>query len=391
MLGTLVALGVVGLLILLHELGHFFVARWVGVRVLRFSIGFGARIAGWRRRDTEYQLSWIPLGGYVKMAGEQRSDEPPKAGDYTAQPVGTRALIVAAGPVMNYLVALLLVWLMLILGSPGLLPVVGKTVDGMPAAAAGFAPGDRIVRINGQPVRTWPQMSAMIQASPEQPLQIEVRRGERLLSLAVTPAAESLADAADDADGDHADDEVTPPDGGGDGERERARGGPPPARGGSARRIGLIGITPGELRLGPLAALGESVAWLTHLTWLTLRGLWAMVTGQVPWQESVAGPIRIVSWTSQAWQAGLVQLAHLVSLISLSLAILNFLPIPILDGGHLFFLAIERLRGRPLSLMVQERSAQISFAVLMALILVVCFNDISRLGWLERLGELLRR
>ncbi len=365
MLSALVSLLVLGWLVIVHEFGHFLVARWSGVRVLRFSIGFGPRLLTWQRGHTEYALSAIPLGGYVKMAGEQRGERPPPelAGEpweYLSKPIGTRAAIVFAGPFVNYLVALASLWAVFVIGYPELLPVVGKVVEDLPAQAAGVQVGDRIQAIDGHAVQTWEQMTTLISAAPNQPLAFRVERGGEVLTLAITPQPRAVVDPL-----------------------------------GRRKTMGLVGIAPSGAfeshRVGPVEAFGRMIE--QHNEWIaqTVAGLWSLVTGKLSVRDSVTGPIGIVFLTSEAVRIGLSPLLFLISLFSLNLAIFNLFPIPILDGGHLFFLAVERWRGRPVSLTVQERSAQVSLALLVTLILIICVNDLSRFGVVDKLVQWIPR
>ncbi len=351
---------VLGVLVFVHELGHFFVARAVGVRILRFSIGFGPRLFGWRRGDTEYCVSLIPLGGYVKMAGEQRGEQAHQPWEYLAKPMRTRAAIVLAGPLVNYVVALISLWATFVLGFPELLPVVGEVVEEMPAQAAGLTVGDRITRIEGQPVATWEAMTQVIFVSPGVPLTFEVERQGTTQTVTITPKAGEVVDPF-----------------------------------GASRQAGLIGIRPSgdfELfRVGPLEAIGR--AWHQQNVWVsqTFMALGSMATGRMSFRESMTGPIGIVVLAGEAARMGFSALLSLTSLLSLSLAIFNLFPIPIFDGGHLFFMLIEKLRGSPLSLKVQERAYQVSFVLLLALVVVICVNDIERFGLVEKVVEWVRR
>ena len=375
----LVVVGCFGVLILVHEFGHFLVARWSGVRVLRFSIGFGPRVFGWRWRGTEYWVSWVPLGGYVKMAGEDAVGQTAKPDEYAGQSVGARARIILAGPLVNYLVAVVAMWAVFTIGYPELLPIIGKVQAEMPAAAAGFSVGDRVVAIGGERIGTWDELTAAIRRSAGEPLSVAVEREGQTIELRVTPRSDQITDLL-----------------------------------GDARRVGLIGVTPsGALRLspaGPLAAAGLSVRKTAEWTLLTLRGLGSLVSRKIPMRESVTGPIGIGSmiWEavhdlvervlkeglaglpSEAMRTDWVHLLMLLALISLSLSIFNVFPIPILDGGHLFFLLIEKLRGAPLSRIIQERATQVSFVVLMTFVVVVCANDLERFGLLQKLLDLLK-
>ncbi len=354
MLSALVSLLVLGLLVIVHEYGHFLVARRSGVRVLRFSIGFGPILLRWRRGETEYAVSAIPLGGYVKMAGEQRSEQTSQPWEYLSKPIGTRAKIVFAGPLVNYLVALGCLWLMFVTGYPDLLPVVGTVLEDTPAQAAGLQAKDRIQAINGRAIRSWQEMTTLIYASAHQPLQVQFERDGQAQTLTMTPREKSLTDPF-----------------------------------GRTKSVGLIGISPsGEFstyRVGPIAAIGRTLHQQNEWVSQTFLALWSMATGKMSFRDSVTGPIGIIYLTSEAVKMGWAPLLSLVSLFSLSLAIFNLFPIPILDGGHLFFLALEKLRGSPVSLHVQERSAQVSFVLLMTLVVFICINDVSRFGLFEKL------
>jgi regulator of sigma E protease len=328
------------------------------VRILRFSVGFGPRVLAWTRGHTEYALSVIPLGGYVKMAGEQRTESPPDPWDFRAKPIGTRAAVVFAGPLVNYVAAFLSLWVVFIIGYPELLPEVGKVLEGMPAQAAGLQVGDRVQSINDRAIRSWDELTKIVYASADRPLAVRVERAGAVRTVTVTPKREVRTDPF-----------------------------------GRRKAIGLIGVAPSgafePFRVGPAAAFARAFRQQNEWTAQTLLALWSMVTGRLALRDSVTGPIGLVYLTSEAVRMGLAPLLFLVSLLSLSLAIFNLLPIPILDGGHLFFLAMEKLRGRPVSLLIQERAAQVSFALLIALIAVICVNDLSRFGLLKKLTDFL--
>src|SRR3989338_6241962 len=194
MVSALASLCILGLLVLVHELGHCLVARWSGVRILRFSIGFGPKLLSWTRGQTEYALSAIPLGGYVKMAGEQRTEHSRAPWEYLSKPIGTRALIVFAGPFVNFLVALGSLWVVFIIGYPELLPEVGTVLDQTPAQAAGMQRGDSIQAVDGQPISTRDEMTTHITAAPNQPLVFILERGGTSLTLTMTPTPKAITD-----------------------------------------------------------------------------------------------------------------------------------------------------------------------------------------------------
>jgi regulator of sigma E protease len=358
MVAALTSLILLGVLVVVHEYGHFIVARMAGVRILRFSVGFGPRLLTWTRGHTEYAVSAIPLGGYVKMAGEQQSSSPREPYEYLSKPIGTRAAIIFAGPFVNYLMAFLSLWVVFIIGYPELLPVVGTVMDDMPAKTAGFQTGDRVQEVGGVPIRTWDEMTKLIYAAPEKPLTFRVEREGKVRTLHATPQRKDTTDPF-----------------------------------GRAQTIGLIGVGPSgdfqPYRVGPIDAIGKAAKQQHEWTVQTLVALWSVFTGKLPLKESVTGPIGLVYLTSEAVRMGIAPLLFLVSLFSLSLAIFNLFPIPILDGGHLFFLLCEKLRGRPVSLNIQERSAQVSFVLLIAMVLVICVNDVNRFGLIDKLKGLI--
>ncbi len=350
----IISILVLGVLVLVHELGHFVVARWAGVTVERFAIGFGPKVLGWTRGGTEYCLRLLPLGGYVKMAGEQRAEAVGKPGEFSGQPIGVRARIVAAGPIVNYLTSTLTLWVVLVAGYPELLPVVGRLVDGMPAQAAGLAPQDHIVSVDGSPTRTWDELSDKVHAAPGRTVNLEVERQGQHLTIPITTKPQEMSDPF-----------------------------------GGRRMVGMVGIAPsgafGTYRVSPAKAVSETFVKQRQWTQQMFLSLWSLFRGRVKFQESFTGPIGIIYMTAEATRLGITPLLYLVSILSLSLAIFNFFPVPILDGGHLFYLAVEKLKGSPISLKAQEWAARVSFALLLALFALVCVNDLSRFGLIKRL------
>ncbi len=357
-IGFLSSLIVLGLLIIVHELGHLLVARMSGVRVLRFSIGFGPQLFTWTKGHTEYAVSAIPLGGYVKMAGEQRSEQTAAPWEYLSKPASTRASIVFAGPFVNYLVSFVLLWIVCLVGFPVLVPTIGRVIDHSPAATAGLQVGDHLVEVDGHRVTTWDEMTEMIHNAPDRPIAVLLQRGAETHRLLVTP--------------------------------EPGRGQDLFGRSKAGIGIGPAGESTAQ-RYGPLAALRQTLQVQRRQLEQTFTGLALVFSGKLPLKDSVAGPIRIMTETSAFMRLGLVPALLWMSALSLSLSIFNVLPIPILDGGHLFFLLIEQLRGRPVSIGVQERSTQVSFVLLMALIVFVCINDLDQIGLLGKIASWVRR
>ncbi len=437
----------VGVLVTVHEFGHFWVARRAGVRVLRFSVGFGRPL--WRRegRDgTEYVIAAIPLGGYVKMLDEREGVVPPAelGRAFNRKGVGTRMAIVAAGPAFNFLFAVLAYWAVFSLGVPGLKPVVGEVRPQSPAAQAGFRPGDEILSVGSERTPSW-QLAAFAlleAAAGRRVVEVEVRTREggralrrldlseggalaesgRLLeTLGLRPWRPRLPPVIDavepdgpaEAAGLRAGDRVLAVDGRpvedweslvqivraspGRGLRlEIERGGQrigldlvPEARGQGEERVGYIGArvrVPEGLfgsqrvvvRYGPLAALGEGIGRTWDMTALTVRMLWRMVVGEAS-VRNLSGPLSIAQYAGQTASLGLVSFLSFLAVVSISLGVINLLPIPILDGGHLLYYAIELLRGRPLSEQAQALGQRIGIALLALLMGVALYNDLARL------------
>ncbi len=435
------------ILIAVHEFGHFWVARRLGVQILRFSIGFGWPLLQWKgRHGTEYVLAAIPLGGYVKMLDEREG--PVKLEEvqfaFNRQPLWKRSAIVAAGPLFNFLLAIGLYWGIGITGEPGirpiigavasdsvaeragflpgdellavgdrrtptwesasfalllasldgvdlpvrvrdlegresvrvlsgkelaalpenqdvlanlgisearpvLAPVLGEILPGEPAEQAGLQSGDRILSAEGVPVESWRDWVKQVQAHPEQPMQIRVERQGEVISLSLTPRALEQ-----------------------DGER--------------IGRIGAAVSVPEdflqkyrvEVRYGPLEAVGIAFSKTWDLSALTLRMMGRMLIGQASVEKNLGGPITIAVVAGKTADLGLLPFLKFLALVSIGLGVLNLLPIPVLDGGHLLYFAIEGLRGKPLSEQAQTRAQYVGIFLLGALMLLVLQVDISR-------------
>jgi regulator of sigma E protease len=425
---------VLGVLVFVHELGHFWMARRHGVRVLTFSLGFGPKLLTVRRGGTDYCISAIPLGGYVKMAGENAEDaRSGQPDEFLSKTKWQRFQILIMGPVMNVLLALVVMTVVLYQGAEvpayeQAPPVVGSVTPGSPAARAGILPGDRIVSIEGREVPTWERV--FMQVMPRAGREIEVvieRRGERRV-LAIVPDAQTRFEMGDigvlpemhpqiravtpgspaEKAGLRAGDTILAVDGE-PAPRDRLvkrinesagvqitltirREGQTldvpvtPARQGS---VGLIGVqlSPFEVRIiepGPLQAVKMSIE--RNLEWSTLifQTLAGLLTAQTS-PRQLMGPVGIAQLSGGAAEAGWVALFSLMAMISLNLGILNLLPIPVLDGGHIFIMAIEGLARRDFSVRVKEKMLLAGFLVLVMLMVTVIYNDLTRIDWVERL------
>ncbi|MBI3312573.1 MAG: RIP metalloprotease RseP [Candidatus Omnitrophica bacterium] len=334
------------LIILVHEWGHFAVARWIGVKVERFSFGFGPRLLTWTKRGTEYALSLLPFGGYVKLAGESpEAGGPVHPWEYRGRTIGERMCIVLAGPAINYLLGFLLFIVVFIAGFPVPTPRIGRVLQDYPAAAADLRPGDSVLSVNGKPVETWEEMTRLIQAQTE-PVTLQIRRDQELFSRTLQPRVSEHRGL------------------------------------GRVTRRGMIGVVPSDevkIQRYPAAqAVMKAAAQVWILTWVTLQSLFNIITGALSLKESFTGPIGIFYITSSVAQQGIVALLNLIAVLSTSIGLFNFLPIPVLDGGHLAFLTVEKLRGKPVSLGAQEAMTRVGLGLLLLLLAVVTYNDLLR-------------
>jgi len=427
---------VLGVLIFVHELGHYVMARRIGVRVLTFSLGFGPKLLNVHRGDTDYCISAIPLGGYVKMAGETADDERTGAADeFLSKSKWQRFQVLVAGPLMNILLAIVVLALVLYQGAdvpayeqqP---PVIGKVTDASPAAKAGLRPGDRIVSIGDRTVGTWEEAYMAIVPKANRLVRIVVRRDGHDLGFDVTPDAQTKYEVGDIgvlpdihpqvravATGEPADqaglksgDVILAANGRADVTRDqlidiiKAHDGRPitlrirrgreqhtltvtPRRGGDATvRIG-VELSPIELRTiepGPVQAVQLSLArnweW-TRLIVQTLVGLFTRETSV----KQLMGPVAIAELSGGAAALGWMALFNLMAMISLNLGLLNLMPIPVLDGGHIAIMALEGLARRDFSVRVKEKLLLAGFVVLLMLMVTVIYNDLTRVRWVENL------
>jgi len=353
MMTIIYAIIVLGVLIFVHELGHFLVARWCGVHVERFSIGFGPPIFEWTRGETEYCIAAIPFGGYVKMLGEESLDEV-NPSDYHRsfqyQSSGRRALIVAAGPLCNFLLALVLFFVVFVFsGIPTLLPEVGSVEPGSPAELAGFKSGDLIIQINERKITQWDNLSQAIkQWRPgDPPLKIVVDRAGELIVLTVAPEIREVKNIF-----------------------------------GEVVKRPIIGITASgrvELRkVSLLDAFVQSFVQMVYITKLFFLTLVKLIQRIVPF-KTVGGPILIAQMAKQQAQAGFFPFIHFIALISLNLGILNLLPFPALDGGYLVVFTLEAITRRRFHQKAVEWVQKIGFALLIVLMVAVFYNDLVRL------------
>ncbi|MFA5156910.1 MAG: RIP metalloprotease RseP [Candidatus Omnitrophota bacterium] len=348
MLSLIIFLGILGVLIIVHEFGHFIVAKKTGVRVEKFSLGFGPAILKKKAGDTEYAVNLIPLGGYVKLAGDNLEEYKGKPDDYLSKKPGRRAAIIFFGSFLNYILGILFFWIVFFVGYPNLTTKVGSLVDNMGAKEAGILTGDKIIAIDGEKVALWEEMQKVIHPKKDgSVVRISLLRADKELSLDARISAKEFNDIL-----------------------------------GKKRSIGLLGIAPGDeivtVRHGIIEGFFLSVKKTWEITTLTYNGLWRMVTGKLSMRETMTGPIGIFIITSKVKGLGFIALMQLMALLSISLAIFNMLPFPALDGGHIALLAIEKIRGKYLSQKAEQVLNRIGYTLIICLALVVTYNDVIK-------------
>jgi regulator of sigma E protease len=332
---ALAAILIFGLLIATHELGHFLVAKMVGIRVHEFSIGMGPVVLSWKRGETIYSLRLLPIGGFNRMAGMESGDLQDPRG-FNTRSVLQRMAVIASGSLMNFLLAIILfIFVFMGIGVPSNTTTIGGLLPGRPAEKAGFQVGDRIVSINNTNVNTWGQLVEVIHKNPGQKLQVMVERDQQSLLIPVVP-------------------ELDP-----------------------QNKVGLIGIEQTWVKLGLFSSILLGIQQALAVAALIITSLIKMITGQLP--AEVAGPVGIVQMAGEAARLGLANVLNFAGLLSLNLGIINLFPIPALDGSRLLFLGIEGIRGRPVNPEKENVIHLVGFALLIFLMLVITYQDLLRL------------
>ena len=358
------------ILVFFHELGHFWVARLAKVRVEVFSVGFGAELFGWNdKAGTRWKIGVIPLGGYVKMfgqsdlPGDEDEDQPPltdkeKAVSFQHKTLAQRTAIVAAGPIANFLLSVVLIaGLMATFGAARPYAGVGEMMPGSAAAEAGFEAGDRIVSIDGEAVEWFSDLVRIVSVQPEILLKIKVRRGDDEFVLTATPKRHQQ-----------------------------------PGAEGKTVEIGLLGVRydPQQMhyeRQNPLMAVWLGIQQTASLTEKTLSFLGQVISGRQG-TEGIGGPLRIVQYAGITFQSGIENFILFLAVLSINLGLINLFPIPILDGGHLLFFAVEAIRGRPLGPKAQEYGFRFGLILVLILMVFVTWNDLVQLRVFEFIKEL---
>jgi regulator of sigma E protease len=358
---------VLGVVVFVHEMGHFLAGRYFGVTVETFSIGFGPEISGFHDRyGTRWRVAWIPLGGYVKFKGDENAASVPttvniealppaeREGNFHAKPLYQRAIVVAAGPIANFVLAIFILFFwFLVFGKPILEPRIANIQPDGAAASAGFQPGDLIREIEGSQIESFDEVQRIVMLSAEEELTFVVDRGGQPVTLTATPQLKEIKD-----------------------------------RFGNPVRIGLLGIENAATNVttkdfGPVGAVSQSLSE----TWFWMQQPFIFIQkiaiGQASGEE-VRGIVGIAELSRGVASLGFVELFRWIAIISINIGLLNLFPIPILDGGHLLFYGIEAIRGRPLSERTMEIGFRIGFALVIMLMLFATRNDVIHL--LRRFG-----
>jgi regulator of sigma E protease len=357
-------------LILVHEWGHFITARKCGVKVEQFALGFGPKLFGWTYEGCEYCLCAIPLGGFVKMAGDERDKCSGKSDEYFTKSAGQRALIILMGPVVNILLAYVCFWFVFVIGYPDMdlssqkvAPVVGQILEHSPAQKAGLKLGDRITSINGQPITRWAQLPDLVSNSTGEDLVLSIERAKQDIKVSIAPEETQQQDIF-----------------------------------GRLHKTRRIGVGPMAIdnsndlvitRYGFIEAFGKAGQELWDITVKTYGALYEILIGARSPKEMM-GIIGMFAVFKFALSIGFSFALHIVGIISASLGIFNLLPLIPLDGGHLFLIGLEKLRGKTLSIKTDQFIAKAGFTLIIMLAMFVFYSDFERVGWIDKMVKIFK-
>jgi len=348
MLAVILVIIAFSLMIFVHELGHYLMAIKVGVKVEIFSLGMGPKIFSFKKNGIEYRLSAVPIGGYVKMLGEDPS-EPAKGekGEFSSQPAGNRFKVLISGALLNYLLGLLLITIVFMVGYPVITTKIGGLVDDYPAKKAGIQAGDRVIAIDGKPVSDWEALIEEMHKKTAGDVNVTVDRNGSKMDFVIKPIVKQMKDLL-----------------------------------GNDVKVAQVGIMNSDersyLKYGPVESLIMGAKKQFNFVVMTFRGLWNMITGRLSFKENVSGPVGIFKIMTAAAKIGIIPLLLITALLSTLLGVFNILPLPPLDGGLILFLGIEKLRGRPLSKKAQEAAMQVGWIFFITLMLFVTYNDMLK-------------
>jgi regulator of sigma E protease len=344
---------ILSILILVHELGHFIAAKQLKIKVEKFSLGFGPRLLSKKIGETEYMLCAIPFGGFIKMAGDSSEEFKGTPQEFLSRKPGQRARVIFAGPFFNYILAFLCLWMVYYLGYPRNSTKIGELVSGLPAQTAGLKPGDKVLEVDGESVLFWEDVSKKIHGKKGEVIRIKVLRDLKELNFEMTPQAKEV-------------DTIW----------------------GKKVEVGLVGIKPSQeiikVRYGFWESLVKGTQNLVSMTAMTIAAIFSIISGTMSFKESVTGPLGIFFIASGAAKLGISAVLHVIGILSMSLAIFNLLPLPILDGGHIFLAGLEKIRNRPLAEKTEGIINNIGMSFLIILAVFVFANDIIRYGYWDK-------
>jgi regulator of sigma E protease len=352
---------ILSILIVVHEFGHFIAAKKAKVRVEVFSLGFGKKLLSRKAGDTEYAVSALPFGGYIKMAGDNTEEAKGAPDEFLSASIIKRFRIIFFGPLFNYLLGIFLFWVVFVAGYPRLLPAVGTVLDGLGAKDAGIIAGDTITFIDNKPVQYWDDLQREVYLNRARDVvQVGISREGQALTFPVRIKQQTMTTEV-----------------------------------GRKRTVGLLGVTPQGRTVVVKANIGKafvlSVQRTYELTVLTYQALWSMVTGRLSLKDSVTGPLGMFVITSEMSKLGITAILSFIAILSISLGIFNLLPLPALDGGHLVLLGVEKLRRKPLSKKAEEVFNQIGFGFLILLAVLVFVNDLAKFGYIQKAQDLFHK
>lgn len=351
MLTTIFATAIVlGILVFVHELGHFILAKKLGVGILKFSLGFGPKLIGKKIGETEYQIAVFPLGGFVKPLGEDPQEEVKEEDRHRslwAQPIWKRALIIGAGPFFNFFLAVVLFSSINLFGIPYYPSKIGEVSPGLPAEQAGLKKGDVILSIDGEELKKWDDLSKIIRNSKGKDLLLKVKRDGETLEIKVTPKPSTQKNLF-----------------------------------GEEVPVFIIGIAPFDeivlQKVGPFEAVGKGLSQTWFGIKLTVVGIIKLIQRVIP-AKTIGGPILIAQLAGEQAKRGLLSLALFMAILSINLGVINLFPIPVLDGGHFLFLGLEAILRKPLSIKKMEIAQQIGLIFIILLMLFAFYNDVIRI------------
>jgi regulator of sigma E protease len=344
---------ILSVLIFIHELGHFLAAKRLKIRVEKFSLGFGPKLFSRKVGETEYMLCAIPFGGFIKMAGDSAREHRGERFEFLSRRPGERAQIVFAGPFFNYVLAFFCLWAVFYLGYPRVTSKIGDLIPRMPAERAGLLADDRITAVDGTAVVYWDDLTKLIHKKKDQDVRLTVVRADKTMELTLSPEMRQVETIW-----------------------------------GKQVSVSLIGIKPSEdvilVRYGLFDALVRGTKSLLQMTALTVTSIFYIIIGTMSFKESVTGPLGIFSIVVNAAKMGISPILHVIGVLSMSLAIFNLLPLPILDGGHIALAGLEKIRRRPITPKTEDVLTNIGMSFMILLAVFILCNDIVRQGYWDK-------